>query len=111
MTTDMDDAGWEPLRLAATAALAHAYAPYSKFPVGAAARLEDGSIVTGCNVENASYGLTLCAECTMVGAAADERRRAHHGVLLRGRQGCASSCRAGAAGSCCSNSARRKRAS
>ncbi|MGN5734413.1 MULTISPECIES: cytidine deaminase [Arthrobacter] len=60
---------WEPLRLAATAALTHAYVPYSNYPVGAAARLEDGRIVSGCNVENASYGLTLCAECTMVGAA------------------------------------------
>lgn len=69
METIMADGGWDALRLAATAALAHAYAPYSHFPVGAAARLEDGSIVTGCNVENASYGLTLCAECTMVGAA------------------------------------------
>lgn len=44
-----------------------AYVPYSKYPVGAAALLETGSIVSGCNVENASYGLTLCAECTMVG--------------------------------------------
>ncbi|POH74785.1 cytidine deaminase [Arthrobacter glacialis] len=69
VTAPMDDGGWEPLRLAATAALANAYVPYSKFPVGAAARLEDGSIVSGCNVENASYGLTLCAECTMIGAA------------------------------------------
>ncbi len=68
MITDMPDAVWEPLRLAATAALTNAYAPYSKFPVGAAARLQDGRIVAGCNVENASYGLTLCAECTMVGA-------------------------------------------
>lgn len=64
----MSDGGWEPLRLAATAALTNAYAPYSKFPVGAAARLDDGRIVSGCNVENASYGLTLCAECTLVGA-------------------------------------------
>ncbi|MBP2411665.1 cytidine deaminase [Arthrobacter stackebrandtii] len=67
--TAMPDGGWEPLRLAATAALASAYVPYSKYPVGAAARLADGSIVSGCNVENASYGLTLCAECTMIGAA------------------------------------------
>ncbi|MFQ4147741.1 cytidine deaminase [Arthrobacter sp. LAPM80] len=65
----MSEVVWEPLREAATAALASAYVPYSKFPVGAAARLADGSIVTGCNVENASYGLTLCAECTMIGAA------------------------------------------
>lgn len=69
MAPETFDAVWEPLRLAATAALAHAYVPYSHFPVGAAARLADGTIVSGCNVENASYGLTLCAECTMVGAA------------------------------------------
>ena len=45
----------------------NAYAPYSKFPVGAAALTADGRIVSGCNVENASYGLTLCAECALVG--------------------------------------------
>lgn len=65
----MPEGDWEELRQSATAALEHAYAPYSKFPVGAAARLANGSIVSGCNVENASYGLTLCAECTLVGAA------------------------------------------
>ena len=43
-----------------------AYAPYSKFPVGAAALTADGRIVSGCNVENLSYGLTLCAECGLV---------------------------------------------
>jgi cytidine deaminase len=46
----------------------HAYAPYSKFPVGAAAVVDDGRIVTGCNVENASYGVGLCAECGLVSA-------------------------------------------
>lgn len=57
---------WERLREAAVAAGAQAYAPYSRFPVGAAGLVEDGRIVSGCNVENASYGLTLCAECGMV---------------------------------------------
>ena len=46
----------------------HAYAPYSRFKVGVAGLVDDGRIVTGCNVENASYGLTLCAECGMVSA-------------------------------------------
>lgn len=45
----------------------NAYAPYSRFPVGAAALSSDGRIVSGCNVENVSYGLTLCAECVLVG--------------------------------------------
>jgi cytidine deaminase len=59
---------WEQLRAAARRALAGSYAPYSHFPVGAAALVDDGRVVAGCNVENASYGLTLCAECTLVGA-------------------------------------------
>jgi cytidine deaminase len=59
---------WEPLREAARAAMARAYAPYSGFPVGAAGLTDDGRIVTGCNVENASYGLGLCAECGLVSA-------------------------------------------
>ena len=57
---------WDELRAAAREAMANAYVPYSKFPVGAAALTEDGRLVTGCNVENASYGLTLCAECGLV---------------------------------------------
>ena len=59
---------WEALRVAAREAMTHAYAPYSKFPVGAAALVDDGRIVTGCNVENASYGVGLCAECGLVSA-------------------------------------------
>ncbi|MFM5968344.1 MAG: cytidine deaminase [Micrococcales bacterium] len=59
---------WGELRSAAIEAMKKAYVPYSKFPVGAAALVDDGRIVSGCNVENASYGLTLCAECSLVSA-------------------------------------------
>ncbi len=59
---------WPALRAAATAVMHHAYVPYSGFPVGVAALVDDGRVVTGCNVENASYGLTLCAECALVSA-------------------------------------------
>lgn len=60
------DEVWAQLRAAATAATAHAYAPYSGYRVGAAALVEDGRIVSGCNVENAAYGVALCAECGLV---------------------------------------------
>lgn len=59
---------WEPLRAAAVDVMHRAYAPYSHFPVGAAGLVDDGRIVSGCNVENASYGVGLCAECGMVSA-------------------------------------------
>jgi cytidine deaminase len=59
---------WEALRAAAVAAGAHAYAPYSHYPVGVAGLVDDGRVLTACNVENASYGLTLCAECGLVSA-------------------------------------------
>ncbi|WP_217136366.1 cytidine deaminase [Leucobacter chinensis] len=58
---------WQALRDAAVEAMQRAYAPYSEFPVGAAALVDDGRIIAGCNVENASYGVGLCAECTLVG--------------------------------------------
>jgi cytidine deaminase len=63
-----EDIDWEALREAARAVRERAYAPYSRFPVGAAALVDDGRVVVGCNVENASYGVGLCAECGLVGA-------------------------------------------
>ena len=57
---------WEMLRAKAVSAAAAAYAPYSRLRVGAAGLVDDGRVVTGCNVENASLGLTLCAECGLV---------------------------------------------
>ena len=65
MTMTVD---WPELRRVALEAMGRAYAPYSQFPVGAAALVDDGRVVAGCNVENASYGLGLCAECGLVSA-------------------------------------------
>ena len=62
----MSDVDWAALRDIATGAMRRAYVPYSNYPVGAAAIVDDGRIVSGCNVENASYGVTLCAECSLV---------------------------------------------
>jgi cytidine deaminase len=62
------DLDWGALRAAATAVAAQAYAPYSGLRVGAAGQDAAGTVVTGCNVENASYGLGLCAECGLVSA-------------------------------------------
>jgi cytidine deaminase len=60
------DVPWDRLTDAAVEARRHAYAPYSQFPVGAAALVDDGRVVAGCNVENAAYGVALCAECGLV---------------------------------------------
>ncbi|WP_375496902.1 cytidine deaminase [uncultured Jatrophihabitans sp.] len=62
----MSDIDWPALRDAARDAMSHAYAPYSNYSVGAAALVDDGRVVSGCNVENASYGVGLCAECGLV---------------------------------------------
>ena len=74
----MTDINWDALRAAATEAADTAYAPYSDLRVGAAGLVDDGRIVSGCNVENASYGLTLCAECGLI----SELHRTGGGTLL-----------------------------
>ena len=62
----MAEINWDELKTAAIKAMHSSYSPYSHFPVGAAALVDDGRIVSGCNVENASYGVGLCAECGLV---------------------------------------------
>ena len=71
----MTDARDSELIAAARAAAQTAYAPYSDYPVGAALRFEDGAVVTGTNIENASYGLSLCAETVAVAKALADGRR------------------------------------
>ena len=68
MTRDpsVEDFDWAALEAEAMAIMRHAYAPYSHYPVGAAALVDDGRVVVGCNVENAAYGVGLCAECGLV---------------------------------------------
>ena len=63
-----DPVDWDELFAAAREVRQRAYAPYSSFPVGSAGLVDDGRVVVGCNVENASYGLALCAECGMISA-------------------------------------------
>ena len=65
-TPSSGEIDWGALREAALEAMGNAYVPYSNFPVGVAALVTDGRIIAGCNVESASYGLTLCAECALV---------------------------------------------
>ena len=66
MTDDPVD--WDELTRLASEVMGRAYAPYSNFPVGAAGLVDDGRVVVGCNVENAAYGVGLCAECGLVSA-------------------------------------------
>lgn len=65
-TSAADGFDWEGLRVQAVDAAKHAYAPYSNYPVGVAGYADDGRLLHGCNVENAGYGVTLCAECGLV---------------------------------------------
>ena len=78
----MPDIDWDALQKAAVAIMAKAYAPYSRFKVGVAGLLDDGRIVVGCNVENASYGLGLCAECGMVSSIHASGQNARGGRRL-----------------------------
>ncbi|MFC5176078.1 cytidine deaminase [Nocardioides taihuensis] len=78
---------WAGLTEAAVAAMRRAYAPYSHYPVGAAARVDDGRVVVGCNVENAAYGVTLCAECGLVSSLIEGGGgRLTHFVCVNGAQ-------------------------
>ncbi len=89
MAADPDfdpDFDWESLRLRAVEVMHRAYAPYSRFKVGAAARVDDGRVVVGCNVENAAYGVALCAECGMISALhATGGGRLTHAVCVNGQ--------------------------
>lgn len=78
---------WSELRRAAVDVMTRAYAPYSHFKVGAAALVDDGRIVVGCNVENAAYGVTLCAECGLVSSLhAGGGGRLTHFVCVNGAE-------------------------
>ena len=68
VTTQETEFDWDALSAAAREVAARAHAPYSRYRVGAAARVDDGRLVVGCNVENAAYGVGLCAECGLVSA-------------------------------------------
>ena len=107
MSDDSEDAvDWAALRGAARTAMARAYAPYSNYPVGAAALVDDGRIVSGCNVENASYGVGLCAECGLVSElhATGGGDWSPSAVSTAGGR---PSCRVGAAANCSTSTAAR----
>ena len=78
----MPDIDWKILRHKAIDAAAAAYAPYSRFPVGATALVDDGRVVTGCNVENVSYGLSICAERAAVFAMIADGERAIRAIAV-----------------------------
>ena len=83
--SDLTQDGWDELRARAVDVMQRAYAPYSGFPVGAAALVDDGRVVTGCNVENAAYGVGLCAESGMVSQLhATGGGRLTHAVCVNG---------------------------
>ena len=81
-----DDPAWDPLIDAARAAMANSYSPYSHYAVGAAIACGDGSVVAGCNVENASYGGAICAErgAVMTAVALGQRTWDAIAVMTRG---------------------------
>ena len=84
--TAEDGFDWEALTAAARDVAERAYTPYSRYPVGAAARVDDGRLVVGCNVENAAYGVALCAECGLVSALhAGGGGRLTHFVCVNGK--------------------------
>ncbi|MER7959445.1 MULTISPECIES: cytidine deaminase [unclassified Streptomyces] len=93
MTPSSPAPDWELLRVTARDAMSRAYAPYSGYPVGAAALVDDGRVVSGCNVENASYGLGLCAECGLVSQLqATGGGRLTHFVCVDGQGECLVPC-------------------
>jgi cytidine deaminase len=86
MTAEFSQQDWEDLKAQAVEVMQRAYAPYSHYKVGAAARVDDGRVVVGCNVENAAYGVALCAECGMVSSLhATGGGRLTHAVCVNGQ--------------------------